>query len=423
MSLKLSCIICLLVIAISLSGCVSTAELFTAIVHQRAGIGFKTYSSGNWTFEGLDTRFQPRVRSGFYSTTVSWTPLLDPNDLGKHSYCMGKSEKIGVVYTCKAGHIDIGHVRKMADWSGYLSVKTLEHIEKENTKFSFKLYEPSKYYVCITYPENWENYSEEEKENIAKDVSIKLGTYFSFNAAIWHEVLTWFDYKPKEILSDFESAFAWEDMYSNLLGILLAEKALRNEGNDFAASITSNLNDTLDDFGVQSRETTISVTNSVNGKWFSKKSHFPEIHIRNLDIGLDDGYITPCPVSGIAVCENSEIKSLKLPDWDISKYGFSVKLEIEPREWEKNKILKVVYPDKKNRKKNIEPSIHLPIIMNYIKNDAVKRGYLIPGDSKVLFGDAGKEISKTTNICDIKVISGNEDEITGEFYISGIASR
>ena len=373
MLLRLSCTFYFLIAGCVLSGCAPTAEICTAIFYQRAGIDFKTYSSGNWTFEGLDTRIQPRCRSGFYSTNVSLTPFPDPNNLGEHSYCRNSSEKIGVVYTSRAGHIDLGHVRKMADWTGYLSAKILERIEHGENEYCFKLYEPSEYYVKITYPENWKNYSEEEREIIAREVSINLGMYLAYNAGVWHEILTWFDYKPKEIFSDFESAFAWEDIYSNLLGILLAEKALHNDEKDFSSSITLYLDEAMRDLGVQSTERALSITNRVKNKWFANKFFFPQVYIRNLDIGLNDGRITPCRIEDAPVCQNAEIKLLPLPDWDISKYGFSVKLEIEPREWEKNKILKVAYPDKKDRKKRIEPGIHYPVLMQYIEEEAKKR--------------------------------------------------
>lgn len=374
MFLRLSRIVSLLmIITFALSGCYSPAAIYTTLIEQRAGIGFKTYSSGNWTFEGLDTRIKPRVRSGFYSTTVSCTPFPDPNELGQHSYCRNCSEKKGVVYSCRAGHIDIGHVRKMADWTGFLAARSLEQIEKGNTKFRFKLYEPSRYFVTLTYPENWKSYSENEKEKIAKEVSIRLGMYFTYNAAVWHEILTWFDYKPKGLLSDFESAFAWEDMYSNLLGILLAEKALRNDESGFSSSVTLYLDEALTELKVQSKEIALNVTDKVKGRWFSSKYFFTKIHMRNLDIGLEDNLITPYLVADMNCGENTEVKSLVLPDWDISKYGFSIKLEIEPREWEKNKILKAVYPKKENRKKRIEPAIHFPIIMKFIKNEAIKR--------------------------------------------------
>ena len=356
-----------------LSGCAPTSEICSAIFYQHAGVGFETYSSGKWTFEGLDTRVQPRSRPGFYSMNMILTPFPDPDNLGEHSYCRKSSEKHGVVYTSRAGHIDLGHVRKMADWTGYLSAKMLEQIEHGKTEFKFKLYEPSRYYVSITYPENWEHYSKDEKESIAREVSINLGMYFAYNAGVWHEILTWFDYKPKEIFSDFESAFAWEDMYSNLLGILLAEKALHNQGNDFSSCITLYLNEAMKELGAQPRRTALSITDQVKGKWFGSKFFFTKVYIRNFDIGLNDGFITPCRIEDALVSQDVEIKSLKLPDWDISKYGFSFKLEIEPREWEKNKILKATYPDKKNRKKRITPEIHFPVLMNYIEEDAKKR--------------------------------------------------
>lgn len=47
-----------------------------------------------------------------------------------------------------------------------------------------------------------------------------------------------------------------------------------------------------------------------------------------------------------------------------------MKLEIEPREWEKDRILRTVYPDKKKR---LEPARHFACIMDYIKDDAVKK--------------------------------------------------
>ncbi|MBN1973662.1 MAG: DUF4056 domain-containing protein [Sedimentisphaerales bacterium] len=377
MVLKLYCIISLLFLLFAVSGCGSSAAIFTATVHQRAGINFKTHSSGNWTFKGLDSSIPPRARSGYYSTTVSGTPFLDPDKLGTHAYCIKLSEKNGVVYTCKAGHIDIGHVRKMADWTGFLSAKTLEQIEKGNTEFKFKLYEPSIYYVKISYPENWDSYSDDERENIAKDVSIKLGKYFAFSAGTWHEILTWFGYRPKGLLPEFASAFSWEDMYSNLLGVLLAEKALQNDKQDFCSLIRLYLDEALQDLKVQSKKTTLLATEKVRGEWFSSKYFFTKIKKRNFDIGLDDGFITPFPVPGISGCEKTGIKLLEIPTLDgIEKYGFSVQIEVEPKEWEKNKILRVVYPQQESKAKKIDCTIHFPVLMDYIEKDAISRGYL-----------------------------------------------
>ena len=51
--------------------------------------------------------------------------------------------------------------------------------------------------------------------------------------------------------------------------------------------------------------------------------------------------------------------------------GFSMKLEIEPRERAKHKILSVVYPDSAQTTTRIEPVVHLAPIMSYIFEEAV----------------------------------------------------
>ncbi len=75
--------------------------------------------------------------------------------------------------------------------------------------------------------------------------------------------------------------------------------------------------------------------------------------------------------------EWAEPEPRPVPTTDIlSKYGFSMKYEIEPREWEKGRILKVAYEGKKGQ--NIQPDKHFPVLMDYITEQAVEKyGYVI----------------------------------------------
>ena len=57
----------------------------------------------------------------------------------------------------------------------------------------------------------------------------------------------------------------------------------------------------------------------------------------------------------------------------LTEHGFSVKVEIEPHEWEKDAILAVAYPDAATRRKRIDPSVHFPLIMDHVKQDAAAR--------------------------------------------------
>jgi hypothetical protein len=48
-------------------------------------------------------------------------------------------------------------------------------------------------------------------------------------------------------------------------------------------------------------------------------------------------------------------------------------LEIESREWGKGKILSIVYPIAKEGRKRLKPAIHVALIMDYTRRDAVGR--------------------------------------------------
>jgi hypothetical protein len=59
----------------------------------------------------------------------------------------------------------------------------------------------------------------------------------------------------------------------------------------------------------------------------------------------------------------------------ITRLGFSMTVEVEPREFEKEGILKIVYPDENEKRLNL--ATHLPIIMEYIKQQGIKMGYTV----------------------------------------------
>ena len=226
--LRLLVVAYLSLLSLGASGCQESATLLGAIVCQGICESSVSDPADQLSYRGLDARIPPRIRPGSCASATVGVNFLNPRHLGSHGYRHNWSEKNGIVYTCKAGHIDIAHVRKAADWTGFLAAKTLVHLMKEETEFSFKLREPSLYYVRLSYPENWERLPQKERERIAYVVSVKLGQYFAYIAATWHEILTWFDYAPKGFLSELHSAFSWEDMFSNILGTYIAVLALQD---------------------------------------------------------------------------------------------------------------------------------------------------------------------------------------------------
>lgn len=374
MVLRLSLAACLSTLLLGASGCQGTATLLGAIVCQGIGEPAVPDSTGHAAFRGLDARTRPRIRPGSYASSTAGVHFLDPGDLGSHGYRYNWSEKNGIVYTCRAGHVDIAHVRKAADWTGFLAVTTFESLKGGATEFSFKLIEPSRYFVKLTYPENWEHLAAKDREQIAHDVSIGLGQYSAYVAATWHEILTWFGYRPKGFQSEFPSAFSWEDMFSNLLGTHIAVSALKDAERDFSEAVTLALERELKNLGAKPAQTARRAAEKVRGLWFSQPLFFTVMQRRNFDVGLSDGLVMPWLVPSLPECEAAQARPLPIPRLDLlGEHGFSMKLEIEPREWEKDKILRIVFPDARKRGKRIEPAVDLARIMDYIKEDAVRK--------------------------------------------------
>lgn len=322
-----------------------------------------------------DSLHSPRIRMSCYPTATLGTVWADPNDLGSHGYGSGRREKDGILYTCRGGHIDTPHVRKAADWTAYLAGKALSRLKKGNTRFSFKLWEPTRYYVTIDYPPGWEHREPLEKERIAREVAIGLGQYLAFNALTWHEILTWFGYRPTPWYPEFPSAFSWEDTLSNLLGTRLAVRAMHDTTRPYNEAMTFALRQELDRLGVQPRDVAIRAAKAVHGTWYTGEFLFlVDIKMRNLDIGLDDGSVTALIVPDLPECPDAEPVSYPAPTLDfLSEYGFAARFEIEPRELEKGKILKIVYPERKKRKKRLEPALHFAAIMERIRQDAARK--------------------------------------------------
>lgn len=325
-------------------------------------------------FAGCGLTGQPRPRCGSYPASSLGSHFLDIDSLGKHSYGPGLSENNGLVYTSRGGHIDIAHLRIAADNVKSLYYKTRENIINGNSEFTFKLnVEPSRYHVELQYPQYWPAISEQYREKIADKLAIELSQYFAYTMTTWHEVLTWFGFKCVFFLPEKSSAFSWEDIYSNLLGTRLGAQAVQDKQHGYNEAMTILLKNELEDLQIQPRSIARQAARQMKEKYFDGRSYFDVT--RSMDIGLYDGLVTPVLVPG--VCASSEPKSYPVPTLAaLKKYGFTLNLEIEPKEFESGKILRVIYPNGGGDGK-IRPAEHLPTVMDYIKKDAMKHGFAI----------------------------------------------
>lgn len=310
----------------------------------------------------------PRARIGHLSTATFGIAFPDPNHLGTHSYGpISFGEVSGIVYTCKGGHIDLDHIRGNADATHFLIKKISTTLSKKRRGFSFNLGgEMSTHVIRFTFPDNWDR--QMDKDKIINEIAYSTAPYVAFNATTWHEILTWFGVHFALVEPEFNSAFSWEDSYSNLVGTKLGVEATKDTEHDFDKAMTMAIYRQLKELGVQPRSTAIAASEKVRGQWYTGNL-VPDVKMRNFDIGLD-GTITPTWVPGVSGCD-SEPLSLPAPTKDTLKhYGFSMTYEIKP-----NVILEQGRIFKAAGSNRIFPEEHFPILIEYMKKDAIRRGY------------------------------------------------
>mgnify|MGYP006283965001 FL=1 len=325
--------------------------------------------------EAIDKGFRglPRVRYGSYATANFGTSFLGL-EMGPHNYYWPLFEKNGIAYTCRGGHIDMIHLRITADWTAYLIAESYRHLMNSDPGFSYKLkVDRSPNYVHIVYPPAWDCLSEEDRTAIAREVAFSLGPYLAFTSVTWHEILTWYGYKCTGLPVEFASAFSWEDSYSNLLGARVALRALRDTERPYNEAVTLATREELKALGIQPAHVAREASESVRGEWYTGGlALFVDMKKRNFDIGLENGLVTPTLVPDVPGCPDAEPLPLPIPTLEVAReYGFSIRREIEPHEWEKDKILRIVHDDEEATR--IDPELHFARIMHRIREEATAR--------------------------------------------------
>jgi hypothetical protein len=316
----------------------------------------------------------PRLRYGKSPTLVFMGKQFIGGNVGAHAYYYRKTEGNGVLYTCRAGHIDTTHLRIAADWTAFLASKSYRHLMQGDTTYSFGMIaDRSRHQMHITYPANWSSLSPAQRDPIAREAALVLGPYMAFTMVTWHEILTWFGYKSVVIVPEYHSSFSWEDTYSNLLGTVLAARALRDTQHTFDQAMTIALDDELHRLGVQPAKVARQASASVQYEWYSGSiGTFINMKKRGLDIGTDTGFVTPIRVPNVPPCGGTEPALCPAPRLDgLAKYGFTAVPEIVPHELVKFKILHIAHPDGGGSR--IRPDVDYPTIMAEIRREAIAR--------------------------------------------------
>jgi hypothetical protein len=364
MMLRCLVAVLLLLLLLGTSGCQEALTWVGANVYQAETKAPETKTGAELIRGGL--KASPRIRVGYLPTPTLGTVFRSREQLGQHGYRPNLSEKNGLVYTCRAGPIDMGHARKAADWTVFLAAKVYREIMNgREDEFSYRLYEPSRYFVRIAYPDDWRDMLLGQRQRIAYEVSVGVGRYIAFIGVTWHEIVTWFGFKSKGFEPEHDSAFTWEETFSNLFGTHVAILAIEDDQHTFNEAMTLAFDTELRKLDAQPARVSRRASESVRGPWFTGDYFFITMKKRNLDLGLDDGFVTPTLIPGVSECEGAQAESFPVPNLDfVSDYGFEIKFEIEPRIWEGDAILDAACSRGGPRTDRVEPVIHLAPIMD-----------------------------------------------------------
>jgi hypothetical protein len=222
----------------------------------------------------------PRDRLGALPFPGHFTlyATADPAHLGTHRYervprAFGEDEKEhGIIYTTRAGFIDLAHVRIAIDWTRHCTRMAHEALASGRTSLAVPGPDHGVFHVTLNYPTEWADLPADERARVLDATSHRIGQRVAYLILTWHEVATWFGYRSF-FFDESRSAFTYDDTVATLLGMRVAERAMaemKGDGDrEFDAAATAALDAELRRLGPVTPAQTDQAVRAVAGLWWS----------------------------------------------------------------------------------------------------------------------------------------------------------
>ena len=251
----------------------------------------------------------PRSRLGalpFPGLTTLYK-TADPERLGRHRYGgmprLFRSDEMsrGIVYTTRAGFLDVAHVRITVDQARYCARAFQRALGERKDRFELAGPNRSKWHVALNYPPDWDALPAPERAALADETSLRAGNRMAYLMLTWHELITWFGYRNVLLVDERRSAFLHDDVMSHVVGLRVAERAMRalpagadlfGDDDAFTAALTAELRE----LGAVAPECTDEAARAVEGVWWRGTVPLK----RQPDVGLISGVVRPWLVPGLA---------------------------------------------------------------------------------------------------------------------------
>jgi hypothetical protein len=270
----------------------------------------------------------------------------------------------GMLYTLRSGSIDPDHIYGWAR-------KTKSYFDALDACLTNDCTEMSSGYfrVSFQYPAAWVQMPPQEKKQAVREIAVETAQYLAFNDGLWHEMATWYGHRTFPLISDFESALSWEDLYSDRLGTVIAAQAIEQPG-DFAQNVTRLTKLELEKRELVDTARAKSITESMKDIAYKDDPIAKKILWRHMDIGTGDGQIDPVVFPGF-----SDKPPIALPAPTLGlleKHNIQTRIVVSPSSPKYSAIRAAA-----NITEPYEPLLHNEKILAVIKQDALDRGFRV----------------------------------------------
>ncbi|HEX8325251.1 MAG TPA: DUF4056 domain-containing protein [Tepidisphaeraceae bacterium] len=234
--------------------------------------------------------------------------------LGTHRYGdrtdapAGNESERGIFYTTKAGFLDLAHLRMTIDWTRFCVSKIRDAIDAGQTQVSMNGSNGSMFHATLQYPDDWSALPPAERERLAFELALRTGERLAYLMLLWHEVATWYG-DHTFVFDESPSAFTWDDVMSHVIGVRVAEMALRDRGRPFDEAVTLYLDAQLQALGAVGPEKTQQAVDAVDGVWWAGGRPLK----RQLDTGLDTNSVYPWLVPGLPFANGEKPQPFAIP--------------------------------------------------------------------------------------------------------------
>lgn len=270
----------------------------------------------------------------------------------------------GILYTLRSGTIDPDHIYGWARKTKSYYDAVYECLVDGRDELSTGYFD-----IRLQYPPSWQAMSVDDKQSAARAIALQTAQYLAFNDGLWHEIATWYGYRTFPLISDFQSALSWEDLYSDRLGTVIAAQAIEKPG-DFADNVSLLTAIELKKRDLVDTDRAKSITQTMKNIAYQDDPFAKKILWRNMDIGTGDGQINPVVFPGFT---DQPPIPLPAPTLDLlQKYNIQTTVTISS--WSpKYSTIK----SKAGIRGDYIPSQDNVKILAVIKQDALKRGFRV----------------------------------------------